>query len=711
MTKVESTEGINIFVNENQNAFVIANESSNINSEFAHNKIHIDQTTIKNDNIIIQQDNNVSKITNNNISVENNQSKISLEPGKININNNGDTSNIVGSQFSGNAASADKLNTDAGSALHPIYFKNGIPVETTYNLNIAGAELGLVKSGGNVTISNGIINVNDDEHNHIIDNIDGLQEALDNKMDKNIGIEGYLPLTAGEEYKLTGPLGLTHEIGYGSTLPTEGFEGQLFFLEAESTIKGLPSGGEIGQTLIKNSLNDGDVRWGTIDTLPAGGEPGQALIKNSTNTGDASWQDIVALPKGGTGGEVLVKNTNLDGDASWQELVALPKGGAIGQVLVKNSTADGDAKWTTDISGNASTATKLQNARTITLSGDVTGSASFDGSNNVTINNGVLTPMSGIYHDLFAFNNNNYTQSFYTTTDGTAWNSETISNIPFDQKDMTTITLFSNSIIGYRWQWFSTTLAYNGATSLLTSWHYKSDVANINIVVESSKDGESWLKIGQTLNETVSSEWVRTTLSSMQDISYLRITMTKNSGGDASLSSIKLMTPRPGSQGCGRESEYPYTWDADKNITGRNKIYGAVYNDYAEYRTQKEAIEPGYCVASTDNGELFRTTEKFQACDGIVSDTFGFAIGETQESRTPIAVAGRVLAYCAGDKNSYHSGDTVCAGPGGLVYKMTREEIREWPDRIVGVVSEIPSYDTWGTGNIKVNNRIWIKIK
>ena len=42
MTKVESTEGINISVNENQNAFVITNESSNINSEFAHNKIHID---------------------------------------------------------------------------------------------------------------------------------------------------------------------------------------------------------------------------------------------------------------------------------------------------------------------------------------------------------------------------------------------------------------------------------------------------------------------------------------------------------------------------------------------------------------------------------------------------------------------------------------------------------------------------------------------
>lgn len=141
------------------------------------------------------------------------------------------------------------------------------------------------------------------------------------------------------------------------------------------------------------------------------------------------------------------------------------------------------------------------------------------------------------------------------------------------------------------------------------------------------------------------------------------------------------------------------------------KVLGAVWNDYAEYRAQSEIIQPGYCVASSDDGHVYKTTEKFQACDGIVSDTFGFAIGETDECKTPLAVAGRVLAYCEGDRRSYHAGDTVCAGPDGKVVKMTREEIREWPDRIVGIVSEIPEYETWGTGNVKVNGRIWIKIR
>lgn len=124
-----------------------------------------------------------------------------------------------------------------------------------------------------------------------------------------------------------------------------------------------------------------------------------------------------------------------------------------------------------------------------------------------------------------------------------------------------------------------------------------------------------------------------------------------------------------------------------------------------------DIIEPGYCVVSHNDGNISKTTERYQACDGIVSDTFGFAIGKTDKCKIPLAVAGRVLAYCEGNKYDYQAGDTVCAGPDGKVCKMTREEIQLWPDRIVGIVSEIPEYDTWGTGNIKVNNRIWIKIK
>ena len=65
------------------------------------------------------------------------------------------------------------------------------PTNTTYSA--AGSSLGLVKSGGDVTISSGVITVNDDSHNHVIGNVDGLQDALDAKADASHG--NHVPAT------------------------------------------------------------------------------------------------------------------------------------------------------------------------------------------------------------------------------------------------------------------------------------------------------------------------------------------------------------------------------------------------------------------------------------------------------------------------------------------------------------------------------------
>lgn len=59
-------------------------------------------------------------------------------------------------------------------------------------------------------------------------------------------------------------------------------------------------------------------------------------------------------------------------------------GGTVNGKIIANGGIEGDLKG--DVDGNVKTATKLQTARTISLSGDVTGSASFDGSKNVVIN-------------------------------------------------------------------------------------------------------------------------------------------------------------------------------------------------------------------------------------------------------------------------------------------------------------------------------------
>ena len=139
-------------------------------------------------------------------------------------------------------------------------------------------------------------------------------------------------------------------------------------------------------------------------------------------------------------------------------------------------------------------------------------------------------------------------------------------------------------------------------------------------------------------------------------------------------------------------------------------LYGAAWNDYAEYRVATE-IEPGRVVCENGDDTLSRSYERLQPGAAIISDTFGFAIGETAEARTPIAISGRVLAYPYEDRDSYSPGDAVCAGPDGTVSKMTREEIKEYPERIIGTVSAIPNYEVWGENQIHVNSRIWIRIK
>jgi len=60
------------------------------------------------------------------------------------------------------------------------------------------------------------------------------------------------------------------------------------------------------------------------------------------------------------------------------------------------------------------------------------------------------------------------------------------------------------------------------------------------------------------------------------------------------------------------------------------------------------------------------------------------------------------------DRKNIKMGDVVAAGPNGKAVIMSRNEVREYPDRILGIVCSIPQYENWN--DIKVNNRIWIKV-
>lgn len=145
------------------------------------------------------------------------------------------------------------------------------------------------------------------------------------------------------------------------------------------------------------------------------------------------------------------------------------------------------------------------------------------------------------------------------------------------------------------------------------------------------------------------------------------------------------------------------------NVYATN-MYGAVWNDYAEYREGPDNVIPGQVVIEKGDDTVLLSHTRLLPGAMIVTDTFGFAIGQTEKALLPIAVSGRVLAYPYENRDSYAAGDPVCSGPDGTVSKMTREECINFPERILGTVSAIPNYEEWGTGNIKVGNRIWIRV-
>lgn len=147
-----------------------------------------------------------------------------------------------------------------------------------------------------------------------------------------------------------------------------------------------------------------------------------------------------------------------------------------------------------------------------------------------------------------------------------------------------------------------------------------------------------------------------------------------------------------------------------------NAVTSAVWNDYAEYR-ETDTQEFGRCVIENGDDTMSLSTKRLQKGCSITSDTWGFAQGQTEKAKTPIAVSGRVLAYPFENKEEFrkHIGDAVCSGPEGTVSIMTDEEVQKYPLSIIGTISAVPDYEEWGGGSdrdpVKVNGRVWIRIK
>lgn len=299
------------------------------------------------------------------------------------------------------------------------------------------------------------------------------------------------------------------------------------------------------------------------------------------------------------------------------------------------------------------------------------------------------------------------------------------------------INYFGNNVGGDVKAWDSF-LAYMNGSTIYFFWRYY-DYNPCYVTVLNSSYGGGFTPTNGTWMTSISSTYGSLKAKVSSRIEKYGDAILWYQGRDSALSriityegynSIYSIKSKNGDWSCGvyNEDTLFWTYFTDTNYNNKNntptaqmsitsagylsapRVYNAVWNDYAEFR-KANSDEPGRVVIEGKFGEMRKSTKRLQPGGSIISDTYGHAMGETKECKTPVAVAGRVLAYTYEDANSYEIGDVVCTGPNGTVSKMTREEIKEWPDRIIGIVSEIPNYDTWGQENVKVNGRIWIKIK
>lgn len=149
----------------------------------------------------------------------------------------------------------------------------------------------------------------------------------------------------------------------------------------------------------------------------------------------------------------------------------------------------------------------------------------------------------------------------------------------------------------------------------------------------------------------------------------------------------------------------------NSSIYTEGSVLHGAGNDYAEYRLVTNTLQPGRVVVENGDDTLSLSQMRLQPAANIISDTFGFVIGDIKYANAPLAVSGRVLAYPLESKEEFIAGDPVCSGPYGTVSKMTREEVQLFPDRMIGTVSAIPDYEYWGENNIPVDGRIWIKVR
>lgn len=243
--------------------------------------------------------------------------------------------------------------TGEDERFYPITHKDAV-----VGLDAAGSSLGLVKSGGDVTVADGIITVNDDSHNHIISNVDGLQSALDGKLSttgtaaKATTLTG-LTATVAELNILDGITATTTELNYVDGV-TSNIQTQINTLNtglesALSQIDGFIDWFDKGVSIPNNSDLDTYI---TPGKYYCGSTDSSATLVNSpvTNdnfvlyvlrrtTGSSITQIIITL-----NGKLFIRGASSNGSLrTWNEKANVGHAHAISDIDELQTALDGKA--------------------------------------------------------------------------------------------------------------------------------------------------------------------------------------------------------------------------------------------------------------------------------------------------------------------------------------------------------------------------------
>ena len=324
----------------------------------------------------------------------------------------GHTHNYAGSSSAGGAAySANKINTNAGSNTQPVYFANGIPVNTTYTLGAsvpADAKFTDTTYSAATTSADGLMSAADKAK------LDGIANGANKTTLSSLGVTATaaeLNYVDGVTSNIQTQLNSKEASGAASTALTNAKS------YTDSRIEAMVGDTQVSSQISGAIASKQDTITGGATTIVSSNLTANTVLVSNAN-GKVSASAITVTELGCLDGVTSSIQAQLDDKAasshgthvSFSTTAPIVAGTASVGSANTVSRSDHVHPAQTTVSGNAGSATKLATSRTVRTNLASTSTASFDGSADITPGvNGTLPVGNG------GTGYNSITDTTYTT--------------------------------------------------------------------------------------------------------------------------------------------------------------------------------------------------------------------------------------------------------------------------------------------------------